>query len=147
MMDANDFSPKEVDEGTPADGGFLAQFAPTEQSRVYTTLEDANEALRLMADSKSVDYLIDKPQPIENIIVHDAKIVDADTGVITYPTRCVVITPDGKAYHAISEGVLKSLQRLAQVNGVPPWQPPLVLQLLVTKTGRGQFKQLIPVKS
>ena len=136
----------EVKEVMPEGEAFLTEFAPARHSRLWTSLEDANDALRMKVVTESMDYLEENPQPIQHIIVHDARIVD-DDGVVTYPTRCVVITPEGRAFHAISAGVLKSLQEIAQVNGAPPWDEPITLQLLVTKlSGARQFKQLIPVK-
>lgn len=82
-------------------------------------------------------------------IVHPVELSDKVTGEVVVCRRSIFPQPDGPAISFVSEGVIRSLEKIAWALGrQPPWDPPVRVKLRQVSTGRGRrtFK-LIPVEA
>lgn len=133
-------------------------------TNVFTTIKGDDVASKLAvfeATTASVPLSenLNKPITLANIVVQvidindtDDKgnpIVDEQTGEVKVSTvpRTILIDKDGTAYHAISQGVFKSVENLTGILGVDPanWGG---VKVKAVKGGSGtrQYMTLVPVK-
>lgn len=130
---------------------FLAPLNTEGHDRVISSFTGDNAGAAIMRytqTAQSIDALEEKPQEIENVILHDVEVVDTETGEITEAVRTVLITPKGEAFAAVSQGVINSLQMICNPNvfGPPPWSPPIKLEMIRVKTKKNFYaKRLVPV--
>lgn len=119
--------------------------------RLWTTIDTESEEGKAAlivhmagGDSRAVAEKIGEVVQVEHIIVHSVEGVD-DNGEEWEGERAVLIAPDGSAVHCVSRGLIKALQLLFGLYGVPPWKPARSLKIvqLPTKRGRRTFT-LIP---
>jgi len=108
---------------------FGSTFPASERAKVVKYMQGKVEAL---------DTMIGKRIPIAHVIAHVVQIPDKETGELIDNIRTVLVTPDGKAYGAVSHGVVKSLQLIAQFYGPPPWDPARVVEVEQLKTGNNR---------
>jgi len=136
----------DVYEPSKEDENWLMGFAPSDRQRIQSSIEDPGLTMRLKATAQSIDGMVGSPKPIKDIIMHDATVIDQETGEKRQCVRSVMITPDGVAFAATSDGVVQSLQELSQIYGPPPWDPAISLELVTTTTKRGYtVYSLLPV--
>jgi hypothetical protein len=126
------------------------------------TGEDVESRLALFeatTDSLPLIENLNKPIKLANLIVQvidindtDANgtpIVDEATGEVKFSTvpRTVLIAEDGTAYHAISQGVFKSVQNIIGILGKDPakWGG-LTLKAVQGGSGTRKYMTLVPVK-
>ncbi len=133
-------------EPSKEEANWLLSFTPSDRQRIQSSIEDPGLTMRLKATAQSINGMVGKPRLIKDIIMHDATVIDQETGEKRQCVRSVMITPDGVAFAATSDGVVQSLQELSQIYGPPPWEPAINLELVTTETARGYtVYSLLPV--
>lgn len=78
-----------------------------------------------------------KPVVISDIIAHNITLMDEQTGEMVDAIRVVLVTPEGKGYHAVSTGLMSSVQKIVGMFGRAPWVPNLVVMPRRVPTRRG----------
>lgn len=79
---------------------------------------------------------------ITDMVAHAITLQDEVTGQDVEALRVVLVDKDGKAYHAISQGVVSSIQKIIGIVGSAPWtDEPLEIVPVEVKTRKG-FKTL-----
>ena len=125
---------------------WLLSFSPSDQQRIQSSIEDPGLTMRLKATAQSIRAMVDSPKLIRDVIMHDTTVIDQETGEKRQCVRSIMITPDGVAFAATSDGVVQNLQELSQIYGPPPWEPAINLELIMTPTKQGyEVYSLIPV--
>jgi len=107
---------------------------------MFSTLPKEKRALvvRLMQGAAAaLDTVIGKKIQVSDVIAHRINIVDTATGEVKEAVRIVLISPEGDAYQAVSDGVKQSLRTIASIYGKPPWKPALTVEVQQIKTRRG----------
>ena len=133
-------------EPSKEEANWLLSFTPSDQQRIQSSIDDPGLTMRLKATAQSIGAMVGTPRLIKDIIMHDATVVDQETGEKRQCVRSVMITPEGMAFAATSDGVVQSLQELSQIYGPPPWDPAINLELITTETKRGYtVYSLLPV--
>jgi Phage Single-stranded DNA-binding protein len=103
------------------------------------------EAIQSANDPKRVGDAVGQTLDIQDVIVHRVEFADED-GVAVDAERVVFLTPKGEMWACVSSGVVRSVQLLAGMYGMPPWKPAMKVQVQQRRTRRGfQTLQLIPV--
>lgn len=98
----------------------------------------ANDVIRYMQGRATpLSEMIGKTILVEHLLAHRVEMTDEETGEITLGDRIVLVTPKGDAYQAVSAGVRRSVQLIAHYKGLPPWTPPLKLEVAQIPTRRG----------
>ncbi len=82
------------------------------------------------------EHVMKVPFEVQDIVVHGVKIVD-ENGEVTDATRTVLLSPSGETVSFTSEGVISSLRNIFSIFGLPPFNPPLKVQVKEVKTRRG----------
>ncbi|PED82304.1 hypothetical protein CON65_12530 [Bacillus pseudomycoides] len=78
---------------------------------------------------------------ITDMVAHAITLEDEITKENVDALRVVLVAKDGKAYHAISQGVVSSIQKIISIVGPAPWSEPLEIVPIEVKTRKG-FKTL-----
>ncbi|HDR4470848.1 MULTISPECIES: hypothetical protein [Bacillus cereus group] len=78
---------------------------------------------------------------ITDMVAHAITLEDEVTKENVDALRVVLVAKDGKAYHAISQGVVSSIQKIISIVGPAPWNEPLEIVPVEVKTRKG-FKTL-----
>lgn len=121
---------------------------------VTTTLPCTEPSHRLWileiieSECRAGSELIGQEFYVGEYVVHGVELLAEESGELVLARRAVFPQPDGPAISFVSEGVIKSLQKISWAIGrEPPWDPPVKVKLKQVATGRGRrtFK-LIPVK-
>lgn len=101
--------------------------------QMYSTVrgEDKASKLRVLAaitDSEALsDHLREKIE-LKDFIIQVIQMPDEKTGEVNDVPRVVLLAADGKAYHAISSGILQSLRNYVGVLGDPnTWDEPVAV--------------------
>ncbi|MGE6604871.1 hypothetical protein ACQKEY_24645 [Lysinibacillus fusiformis] len=101
--------------------------------KLYNAISDSENAL---ADHKG------EILEITDFVAHPIKLEDQQTGEDVEAMRVVLLTADGTGYHAVSGGVVSSMQRIIGIVGQGPWtDEPLKIVPVEKKTLKG-FKTL-----
>jgi hypothetical protein len=90
------------------------------------TAEDMGSRLAILeavTDSQPISENLNKPIAIRDIIIQKIPMADQVSGEITDQPRIVFISEDGTAYHAISQGLLRSVNNLIGIAGEPGTWP------------------------
>ena len=99
---------------------------------------DVNRVIKYMQGKATpLSEAIGKTLLVEHVLAHRVEMTDEETGEITLGDRIVLITPKGDAYQAVSAGVRRSLQLIFHFKGVPPYTPPLKVEVSQIPTRRG----------
>src|SRR5262245_1381531 len=125
-------------------------------ARVWTSLDLSNEANRetlvLAMQSDDAIRLSDiikgdnKLIEVEHVVIHRVPFVD-ENGEEIEADRVVLIHPSGEMYHAVSTGIVRSLQALSIAYGMPPWNPPITVRVQQGETRKGKrFFQMLPAR-
>ena len=94
------------------------------RSSVYSTYDSATIEGKLavmdaITNSEPVADHLNKPFAWANFVIQEATLTDEKTGELRTLPRLVLIDVDGKAYHAISDGLVKSVMNYLGVIGRP----------------------------
>lgn len=133
-----------------ADSGTLQQLLSGEQNKIWTSLDVTTPQGKLVAfnaSQSSDDELLDNVGQrikVAHLMISNATKIDAETGEELPLVRLVLIEDDGSTYQTFSAGVLKSIRNLIGLYGVPPWLPPLEVEVQRLKLGNGH--QLLQLK-
>ncbi|MCM3176217.1 hypothetical protein [Paenibacillus sp. MER 99-2] len=80
-----------------------------------------------------------EPIVVQDIMAHNVQLADDQTGEIIETVRIVLVTPEGKGYHAMSQGVMSSIQKIVGMYGAAPWVPGIKM-MPRSVTTRRKFK-------
>ena len=116
---------------------------------VHTSLPTTDETCRAMilslldAEAIKGGELIGEEFKISDYIVHAFPVVTPE-GEEVNVRRIVFPQDEGKPIAFVSEGVIKSIQRIAwAVGSAPPWDPPVKVVLRQRNTGQGRRYYLL----
>lgn len=99
---------------------------------IYNAINSSDTALNDM---------VGKPLEIVDVVAHPITITDEETGEIIETVRTVLIDKNGKCYHAVSAGILNSLQKIFSIIGMPSWKDePVKMEVKQVKTRNGNNK-------
>ena len=92
------------------------------------------------ADESIADH-IGETLEVVDVVAHPVTITDEETGEILEALRTVLVTKDGKAYTAVSQGITNSLARIFSIVGMPSWKDePVKMKIKQVKTRNGNTK-------
>lgn len=115
---------------------------------LFSTIQGDDRATRIKvynAISDSENSLDDhKGEIIEitDFVAHPIELQDEVTGEMVQAMRVVLLTADGVGYHAVSSGVVSSMQRIIGLVGQGPWTAEPLKVVPVEKKTRKGFKTL-----
>lgn len=104
------------------------------------TREAAAAIFNSFGDAESLGDNVGQVIEVEHVSAHTVEIESEENGVVT-AVRCILISPDGTRYAAVSTGVMDSVKKLFAAVGLPPWTPPVKIAAKNVKTRKG-FKTL-----
>lgn len=124
-----------------------AMFENTSEA-LFSTIQVTDRASKIklynaISDSEnSLDDHKGEVLEITDFVAHPIELQDEQTGEMVQAMRIVLIDKEGEGYHAISAGVVSSMQRIISIVGQGPWtDEPLQVVPVEKKTRRG-FKTL-----
>ena len=92
------------------------------------------------ADESIADH-IGEVLEVVDVVAYPVTITDEETGEIMEALRTVLVTKDGKAYTAVSQGITNSLSRIFSIVGMPSWKDePVKMKIKQVKTRNGNNK-------
>lgn len=92
------------------------------------------------ADESISDH-IGEVLEVVDVVAYPVTITDDETGEIMEVLRTVLVTKDGKAYTAVSQGITNSLARIFSIVGKPSWKDdPVKMKIKQVKTRNGNNK-------
>ncbi|MGE7114927.1 hypothetical protein [Lysinibacillus sp. NPDC047702] len=113
-------------------------------SALFSTINatDRKSKIKLynaISDSKnSLDDHKGEVLEITDFVAHPITLQDESTGQDVEAMRIVLIDKNGEGYHAVSAGVVSSMQRIIGIVGQGPWtDEPLEVVAVEKKTRRG----------
>lgn len=135
--------------GARADiAAFQAGNVPIFSTVPGTSFEDKQKTLKATTNSERLKEVLGQTLSLEHFILQavtlsDNAEADPETGEVSEGAevvRAILLTKEGKAYHAISNGVLKSLQNIYGMLGEPSSWPEPVKVKPVLQQGRNGFE-------
>lgn len=110
--------------------------APRTYSSVVGDDVDARKLVyNAVNNAEQISDHLNTPFLLANIIQQPAESVDDETAEVSEYTRTTLITPDGKAYSAGSDGIAGSVDNLIAAFGEPhTWAEPLNVQVIERKS-------------
>ena len=131
-----------VDKVTPsifeADGSkelFFSSIQATDRKSAIKMYNAINSRENPLADHKG------EVLEITDMVAHAITLQDENTKEDVEALRVVLVSKDGTAYHAVSQGVVSSIQKIISIVGPAPWNEPLEIVPVEVKT-RKNFKTL-----
>jgi hypothetical protein len=116
----------------------LAPWEEGEVPEIFSSLSDPIDTLNLIGDAQPIEDMLGKPIDLVHIVVHKAT-VTAEDGTVLDVQRTILVDKKGAAFAAVSTGVLASLRLiLGAMDRVPPFDPPLKIQVEQKNTRRGR---------
>lgn len=118
-------------------------FASKEEGIVYSSLTANNIAEQkalykiINTDEKLAD-MINREIDIKDLFIENVSIVDDDTNEVAIQKRAIVVAKDGKAYSAVSSGLINSLLKMIRIFGAPTWNDEMRVMVKQVKTKRGR---------
>ena len=104
------------------------------------TLEDKKKAYNAISDSEALQDHLRETLMLKDFVVQAATMID-DDGEELNVLRTILVTADGKAYHAISDGIFKALQNMTGLIGHPSEWPAEGIAVTVQEVkGRRGFR-------
>lgn len=137
MVAQNDFASVDlVEQLKNPTGSFFCSIADdgTRKSKVaiYNAVNGADESI--------ADH-IGEVLEVVDVVAYPVTITDEETGEILEALRTVLVTKDGKAYTAVSQGITNSLARIFSIVGMPSWKDePVKMKIKQIKTRNGNNK-------
>lgn len=119
---------------------------------VFSTITGNDPAARLAVftattDSAPLAENLGKVINLANIVVQVIDVTDENSGEISTVPRTILIDQDGTAYHAVSNGVFKSVENLLGIMGLPEqWGGPVPVKCVQGGTGTRKYMTLVPAK-
>lgn len=101
------------------------------KARIYNAMNDNDGNLADLADAGEIIS-------VEHFMIYPCQFEDQD-GDMQEGVRCVLVTPEGKSYAAMANGVFSSLQKIAGVAGMAPWTPAIRVAPVRKKTRKGFY--------
>lgn len=91
---------------------------------VLSTMDGDDRASRIatlqaMTDSTPLDEVMGEELELANYVVQPVEMPDEETGELVQVPRIILVTSDGKAYHAISGGIFSALKNISSILGMP----------------------------
>lgn len=83
------------------------------------TLGDKIAVLKALTDAKSVDENLGAPIALVDFVVQAIEVRDNESGQLEPAARVILIDADGTAYAAVSSGLVRSLETITGVAGMP----------------------------
>jgi len=121
----------------------------------YSTMDSSDPAtkmalLQAITESEPVADHLRETINLKNFALQSTTMIDTDTGEEVPILRTILIDADGTAYHAISDGLFKSLQVYTGLLGHPStWEAPVPV-IVDEKRGRSGYRfmtiKLAPVE-
>lgn len=149
-------NPAEVDESStelvtraPSNGSgssaldkmaMLSSGAGVYTTIVGTTLEARKSTLNAVTNAEPIADHLGETINLVHVVAQAVTVVDEKSGESNDTVRTILLADDGKAYAAISEGLLGSLRDIFGIMGEPnTWPEPLPVQV-VEKRSRSGFR-------
>lgn len=79
---------------------------------------------------------------VANVLVEANEILDEETGELEKAPKCVLITPEGVSYMALSKGIFNSIKNAFITFGPAPWNPAITFTVKQRSVGRGSMLTL-----
>lgn len=96
------------------------------------------KTLKAVTNSKPLSENLGKTIMLENVVVQIIEMPDEKTGVLTEVPRIILVDADGTTYHAISNGIFKSLENTFALLGQPAaWEEALPVQVSEERSRTG----------
>lgn len=128
LSGASNFLTSLVDDGSPSSKALIFNAMNDNDGNVSDVL-DAGGTLRV------TDFMA---YPVQ-LVNQDGELVDA--------IRCVLVTDEGETYGTVANGVFSSLQKIAAVCGMAPWNPALVVRPVRKKTRNGFYTMTLRLEA
>ena len=104
------------------------------------TFEGKKQTLNAITNSVAIADHLGATINLANIVVQVVEMVDEKSGEMTDQPRVILVDADGTAYHAISSGILKSVENTIGMLGEPStWPEPVPIQV-AEERGRNGFR-------
>jgi hypothetical protein len=106
-----------------------------------STREGKLQTLAAIADAKPLNEYLDIPIALTNVVMQAVSVKDSgNDGEEVDAIRTLLITADGEAYAAVSQGLVSSLETIFGIMGHPStWTEPLPVKV-VEQRGRNGFR-------
>ena len=133
----------------------------TQEQNITTDIMQSSEAIFCSLDNSTregaikmynalntpagrVGELIGKTLLVSDVIAEPITLTNED-GTVSDTVRVALITPEGKAYTAISVGIYNAVKKLIAVFGLPTWSDPLPLEVkqITRKSKEGQPRNVL----
>lgn len=75
---------------------------------------------------------------VKDVIFQGVQLIDEDTGEVNAAVRIIVEQANGQLLGCTSAGIHQAFGLLFQMEGPPPWKPPLSLKVKQIETGSGR---------
>jgi hypothetical protein len=92
-----------------------------------------------MSNSESISGHLNKPLSVVDVIIQAVEMPNEQTGELSTVPRVILLTEDGKAYHAMSAPLYRDVTNLLGILGHPSTWPGAV-KLSVSQEGTGTRK-------
>lgn len=132
------------------EGSLLSAF--TDVSNVFYssivddgTRETKGKIYKALNNSEGSFAELEEAIEVQDIMAHNVVLLDEQTGELIETVRVVLVTPEGKGYHAVSQGVMSSVQKIVGMYGAAPWVPHIKMKPKRVKTRRGFFTVTIDI--
>jgi hypothetical protein len=103
--------------------------------KIYNALtQSSGKLLKLAKEGKTIK--------VTDIMAHNIRLTDEETGEIADVTRVVLVTETGESYSATAKGVVGSVQQIVGIVGRAPWTPALEIKPMEVETRRAGFYTL-----
>lgn len=94
--------------------------------------------LDFLTNSTPLEDVLGKPLALQHYIIQPIEMPDQETGELRSVPRVILIDADGKAYHAISQGVFSSLKNISALAGMPStWESAITVTPTKEKVAKG----------
>ncbi|TKI85600.1 hypothetical protein [Bacillus mycoides] len=110
---------------------FFSSIQKTDRKSAIKVYNAINSSENALADHKG------EVLQITDMVAHAITLEDEVTKENVDALRVVLVAKDGKAYHAISQGVVSSIQKIISIVGPAPWNEPLEIVPIEVKTRKG----------
>lgn len=104
--------------------------------------EDKKKFTKLTSNSIPLVDNTNKELNLVDVVIQKVEVADENTGEFNEAPRVTLITDDGVAYHATSDGMLQAIRTIFRNLGEPAeWPEPLKV-MAVERRGRRGFRYL-----
>lgn len=122
--------------------------ASLENAGMYSTVKGTDEASRKLLfnavnSAESISELLSASKDgftikVSNIVIQQVDVANEVTGEVETAPRVIFIDDKGKAYSALSKGLLQSVRNIIGLLGEPStWDAPIAFKVTEKKSRRG----------